>query len=594
MFANQSSVVQTGDTDVESLVQQMTLAEKIGQMTQAEKNSIPPEDVTTYAIGSVLSGGGGNPEPNSPENWAAMVRGFEEAALKTRLRIPLIYGSDGVHGHNNVYGATIFPHNIGLGATRDADLVRRTARITALELLATNVQYNFAPAVTVPQDIRWGRIYEGFSESTDIVTPLGVAYIQGLQDQNTRVLASAKHYVADGGAKWGTALTYNWMSENWQAPGDTYQIDQGDAEIDEETLRAIHLAPYKAAVDAGAQNIMISLSGWQGLKMHAHRYLITDVLKGEFGFQGFTVSDWMGISQLDRDYLTSVITAINAGIDMVMVPYDYKTFIATLTQAVESGAVTVERIDDAVRRILRVKAWLGLFETPFGDETLLSAVGSAEHREVAREAVRKSVVLLKNEAGLLPLPKSARVRVAGRGADNIGMQCGGWTISWQGDHGAITEGTTILEGIRQTVGEAAQVSYDAEGTFAKDETAAIGIVVVGESPYAEGMGDNGDLRLTDEDAAVIKRMREGCDKLIVILLSGRPLLINEALAQSDAFIAAWLPGSEGQGVADVLFGDHPFTGKLPFSWLRSIDQVPLTALKQHPDGPLFPLGYGLA
>lgn len=590
---NNLATAAIGEAQIDALIQQMTLAEKIGQMTQVEKNSIPPEDVTTYFIGSVLSGGGGNPEPNTPENWAKMVRTFQEAALKTRLGIPLIYGSDAVHGHSNMRGSVIFPHNIGMGATRDPDLVRRIAEITARELMATNVHFDFAPAVTVPQDIRWGRAYEGFSEDTSIVIPLALAFMAGLQDSDPRVLASVKHFVADGGTGWGTTRLYEWLQGNWQAPGDGYSIDQGDAQIDEATLRAIHLPPYQAAVEAGAKNVMVSFSSWQGLKMHAQRYLITDVLKNEFGFEGFVISDWMAVSQIDPDYATSVITSINAGMDMVMVPFDYKTFIATLTAAVEAGDVAIERIDDAVRRILRAKAWLGMFEQPFGREDLLTEVGSDAHRQVAREAVRKSLVLLKNEGNLLPLSKDAYILVAGSGAEDIGMQCGGWTIDWQGGRGLTTTGTTIVKGIQDTVSDEAQVRFNADGIFNGEERVPIGIVVVGEQPYAEGLGDNGDLQLSAEDKVVIERMRKRCEKLVIIMLSGRPLLVADAVAQADAFVAAWLPGSESQGIADVLYGDYPFTGKLSFSFPRSIEQVPLTALKQHPDGPLFPLGYGL-
>ncbi len=335
MYVDQSRGVSSNETEIESLLQQMTLAEKIGQMTQVEKGSITPADVTTYFVGSVLSGGGGNPEPNTPENWAQMVREFAEAALKTRLAIPLVYGVDAVHGHSNVVGAVLFPHNVGMGAANDTDLIGRAARVTATELLATGVHFNFAPAVSVPQDIRWGRAYEGYSEDTEIVTRLGVAYLQALQDQEPRILGSIKHFVADGGTKWGSSRTFDWISGNWQAPGDTYNIDQGNAEIDEDTLRRVHLAPYGAAIDAGAQAVMISFSSWQGTKMHAQRYLITDVLKGEMGFDGFVISDWMAVNQIDRDYRTSVITAINAGLDMVMVPYDYKLFIQTLTDAVQ-------------------------------------------------------------------------------------------------------------------------------------------------------------------------------------------------------------------------------------------------------------------
>jgi beta-glucosidase len=309
------------------------------------------------------------------------------------------------------------------------------------------------------------------------------------------------------------------------------------------------------------------------------------------GFRGFVVSDWMAINQLDRDYYTCVVKTINAGLDMIMVPYDYKLFITTLTQAAEKGDVSITRIDDAVRRILRAKFWLGLFEKPVTDESLLKLVGAPEHRAVAREAVRKSLVLLKNDA-LLPLPKNAaKILVGGRGADNIGMQCGGWSIDWLGSHGPIAPGDSILDGIRQTVSQTTEILHDETGEF--DMKAEIGIAVVGEDPYAEGFGDNGHLTLTEGDITAINRMREQCEKLVVILLSGRPLLIADQLAQSDAFVAAWLPGTEGQGVADVLFGDYPFTGKLSYSWPRSIEQVPLKALKAHNDGPLFPFGYSL-
>lgn len=589
----QDSPVKTAPTDeaaIDALVQQMTLAEKVGQMTQVEKNSIPVEDVATYFIGSVLSGGGGNPQPNTPENWAKMVRTFQESALKTRLAIPLIYGSDAVHGHNNVHGAVIFPHNVGLGATRDPDLVRRIAQITAKELMATNAHFNFAPAVTVPQDIRWGRAFEGFSQHTDIVIELATAYMQGLQDGDPRVLASIKHFVADGGTGWGTASTYEWLQGNWQAPGDSYKIDQGDAQIDEATLREIHLPPYKAAIDLGAQNVMVSFSSWNGLKMHAQKYLITDVLKGEFGFEGFVISDWMAVSQIDRDYSTSVITSINAGMDMVMVPYDYKQFISTLTAAVESGDIPMERIDDAVRRILRVKAWLGMFEQPFGREDLLPEFGSAAHRLVAREAVRKSLVLLKNDDALLPLSKDTPVLVAGRGANDIGMLCGGWSIDWQGGRGATTIGKSLIESLHQG---GIEFQYTPDGVLANSDPVPVGIVFVGEAPYAEGLGDNGNLHLSAEDIAVIDNMRASCQKLVVVLISGRPLVITDVLPKADAFIAAWLPGTESDGISDVIFGDYPFTGKLSFAFPRSMDQVPYAALKADPAGPLFPVGYGL-
>jgi beta-glucosidase len=588
-----STAEQTHEAAAEALLQSMSLAEKIGQMTQVEKNSIEPADVASYYIGSVLSGGGGVPTPNTPENWAKMVRSFQDAALTTPLAIPLIYGVDAVHGHNNVHGAVIFQHNVGLGAANDPELVAETARITALELLATGVHWNFAPAVSVPQDIRWGRAYEGYSEDTSIVSRLGTAYVKGLQNNNPPVLASVKHFVGDGGTRWGTTRTYDWLSGNWQAPGDSFRIDQGDCQDDEATLRTVHLAPYIAAIEAGAVNIMVSFSSWQGLKMHAQKYLLTDVLKGELGFEGFLVSDWMAVHQIDRDFNTAVASAINAGLDMIMVPFDYKSFITALTHAVENGDVPMSRIDDAVRRILRAKFWLGMFDNPFGLPETVASIGAEAHREVARQAVRKTLVLLKNELGALPIDKGARVLVAGRGADNIGMQCGGWSIDWQGSHGAITDGASILKGIQEAVDDPSQIAYAVDGKFAEGIQLEVGIAVVGESPYAEGMGDNGTLTLPQEDLDLIARMRKQCKTLIVILLSGRPLIVTDVIEQVDAFVAAFLPGSEASAMADVLFGDVPFTGKLSFSWPRSIEQVPLSALKAHPDGPLFPLGFGL-
>ena len=590
-----SPVAADHQSAVDTLIQRMTLAEKIGQMTQVEKNSLQPEDVTTYFIGSVLSGGGGTPTVNDTASWAQMVKTFQDATLATRLRIPLIYGVDAVHGHNNLHGAVIFPHNVGLGAADDPALVREIARITAHELLATGVHWNFAPAVSVPQDIRWGRSYEGFSEDTERVIRLSTAYVDGLQDSQRRVLASVKHFLGDGGTAWGTTRRYDWLNGNWQAPGDSFKLDQGDTQVNEATLRAVHLAPYKAAIEAGAQNIMVSFSSWQGLKMHAHRYLLTDVLKGELGFEGFLISDWMAVQQIDRDFYTGIVASINAGLDMIMVPYDFKTFITEITRAVEAGDIPMARIDDAVRRILKVKFWLGLFENSSAHHDLIPEVGSEAHRKVARQAVSKSATLLKNNLGALPISRSAKIFVAGNAADDIGLQCGGWTITWQGESGATTTGTTLLQGLRENVEEDEQIVYNAEGNFeGGGERAQVAIVVVAEPPYAEGFGDNGALTLSAADVALIEKMRAVSDKLIVILLSGRPLLIADPLALADAFVAAWLPGTEGAGVSDVLFGDKPFTGKLSFSWPRSIEQVPLSALKADADAPLFPLGYGLS
>ena len=476
----------------------MTLAEKIGQMTQAEKNSISPKDVTRYFIGSVLSGGGGSPRSNTPEDWLAMVSGFQEAALSTRLGIPLLYGVDAVHGTAAVVGATVFPQNVGLGAADDPDLMRRIGAATAAEMAATGIRWNFAPVVAVPQDIRWGRTYEGYGESAELVSRLATPYIEGLQDgesdqrfgEPATALATAKHFLADGGTAFGSSTT------EIMKP---YLLDQGDARIDEATLRRVHLPPYKAAVDVGVGSVMASFSSWNGVKMHGNRDLLTGVLRDELGFEGFVVSDWQGIDQIPGDYYSDVVTAINAGIDMVMVPYDYKLFIDTLTRAVDKGDVSEERIDEAVRRILRVKAEMGLFDAdPLQPGAALEVVGSAEHRNLAREAVRKSLVLLQNNDATLPLAKETPlIYVAGQAADDIGIQIGGWSTQWQGEEGDITAGTTILGGIEEIAGPDAQIRYDPAGQFddfADDQgnlmPADVAIAVVAERPYAEGVGDS--------------------------------------------------------------------------------------------------------
>jgi beta-glucosidase len=588
---------------VEDLLSRMTLEEKIGQMTQVEKNSIRKEDITDLFIGSILSGGGGYPTPNDPEAWAGMVDGFQEFALKTRLGIPLIYGVDAVHGHGNVRGAVIFPHNIGLGATRDPHLVQRIGRATAEEMAATGIYWNFAPVVAVPQDIRWGRTYEGYSQNTELVSTLATAYMRGLQSIDgatdlgapTTVLATPKHFVGDGGTTWGSSTA--------TALGHQFMLDQGVTDADEATLRAVHLPPYQVAVDAGAKSIMVSFSSWNGLKMHAQNDLLTDVLKGELGFEGFLVSDWGAIDQIPGDYYSDVVTSINAGLDMVMVPFDYDAFIKNLTEAVKKGDVPMERVDDAVRRILTAKFELGLFESPYADPSLLPLIASDEHMDLANEAVRKSLVLFKNDDDTLPLTKDTPlIFVAGQGAQDIGMQCGGWTIEWQGKEGSITPGVTILEGIRNVVSEGAAVHYDRSGQFdqisddnGNPAIAEVGIAVVGERPYTEGVGDRADLSLSDADIELIERVRARSQKLIIILISGRPMIITDQLGTADAFVAAWLPGSEGQGVADVLFGDFPFTGELPYTWPRSMDQIPFDfeAPGTGDDAPLFPFGYGL-
>ncbi|MGE5250101.1 MAG: glycoside hydrolase family 3 protein [Bacteroidota bacterium] len=587
----------TVERRVEELLGRMTLAEKIGQMTQVEKNSIEPGDITRYYIGSILSGGGGSPPRNTTAGWAEMVDQFQKEALATRLQVPLLYGVDAVHGHGSLYGATIFPHEIGLGATRDADLLRRIGQATAEELLATGIPWNFGPIVAVPQDVRWGRTYESYAEDTALVGELGKAYLLGLQSlpegyagaagQTIYVLATPKHFLGDGGTSFGTSTQYI------EKP---YLLDQGDMRLDEAAVRRLFLSPYRAAVESGAMSIMVSFSSWNGVKMHAQKHWITGVLKGELGFGGIVVSDWGGMDQISPDYYRAIVTGINAGVDMNMVPYDYVRFIQTMEKAVRQGDIRQERINDAVRRILGVKFRLGLFDHPYAEAGMRDLVGSQAHRELAREAVRKSLVLLRNEHAALPILKSAPViYVAGPGADDIGMQCGGWTIEWQGKSGNIQPGTTLLEAIRSAVSAGTRVEFDPGGNFSG--MADTGIVVVGEWPYAEGIGDADDLSLSPSDIRAIRDLRLHSRKLVVVMLSGRPLVITPQFLNADAWVAAWLPGTEASGITDVLFGDYPFIGRLAYTWPRTNKQLPVnknnSAGLRGCDAPLFPYGYGL-
>jgi len=589
---------------VESLLSLMTLEEKIGQMTQVERGSIKVGDITRYFVGSILSGGGGSPATNTPDGWYKMVEGYQDQALATRLGIPLIYGVDAVHGHNNLHNATIFPHQIGLGAANDPKLVESIGRATAEELLATGIPWNFAPVVAVVQDVRWGRAYEGFSEETELVSRLGAAYLRGAQTlqpgdlpvdgQTLFTLATPKHYLGDGATTWGTSITNN------------YKLDQGDMQISEDELRNLYLPPYAAAVDGGAMSVMASFSSWNGTKMHGQKYLLSDVLKGELGFDGFIVSDWQAIDQVDPYYYQAVVTSINAGVDMNMVPYNYIQFIETMKKAVANGDIPIGRVDDAVRRILRVKFALGLFERPMPDVKFQATVRSADHIELARQAVRQSLVLLKNESQVLPIAKDNMIIfIAGNGADDLGLQSGGWTLTWQGKSGNYNEGTTILAGIQTLAGATTQVVYNIDADFSQATTeddqpieADVGIVVLAEQPYAEGHGDRDDIALTEHESDLLKAMRQQCARLVVILVSGRPRVITEQLPLADAWVATWLPGTEGIGIADVLFGDFPFTGKSPYSWPRSNEQLPINinnaAEKEGCDAPLFFFGYGLS
>ncbi len=570
---------------VADLLGRMTLDDKVGQMTLIEKGSISPEELVEFKVGAVLSGGGGAPRPNSPEAWREMVGAYQEAVADTELAIPVLYGVDAVHGHNNLRDAVIFPHNIGLGATRDADLVERIARATAIETAATGIRWNYAPVLAVPQDIRWGRTYEAYAEDTALVTELSSAYVRGLQGDDLTaadaVLATPKHWVGDGGTGWGTST----------ASG--YEIDQGVTVADEQTLRDVHIAPYPAAFEAGAITTMASYSSWENGKVHGDEFLLTDVLRGELGFDGMVVSDWGAVDQvLPGDYYGSIVQSINAGIDLVMVPIEYELFQTALRGAVEQGDVSQERLDEAVSRILEVKFRMGLFEAPLPGADLVPQIGSPAHRALAREAVAKSAVLLRTDGESLPLevPAGETLLVAGPAADDVGIQSGGWTIAWQGDTGPITAGTTILGGLQAAVD--GEVVYNRTGRF-EDETAAVGVAVIGERPYAEGRGDDADLRLSESDLDVVARLAERVDRLVVVIVSGRPLVLGDDLAAADAVVAAWLPGSEGAGVADVLTGAEPFTGRLPFTWPVSADVLGQTRADAC-DGALHPFGYGLA
>lgn len=586
-----------------ALLGRMSLAEKLGQMLQPERQVVTPDDVRQFHLGSVLSGGGSAPGGNRPADWIAMNDAYWAASMSDeqgRTPIPLLYGVDAIHGHANVLGATVFPHNIGLGAANDPDLVQRIAQLTAREILATGVEWTFAPTLAVAQDLRWGRTYESYSEDPARVARYAAPFVRGLQGDLGRdaVVACAKHWVGDGGTEFG--------------------FDQGNAVLPEDELTRTHIAPYLPALDAGVLTVMASFNSWNGAKCHAHRYLLTDVLKGRLGFDGFVISDWDGVDYLHEDHATAVAMAVNAGVDMLMVSVEWRACLAHLHRLVADGTIPLARIDDAVSRILSVKLRYGLFDRPRPAErhwSRIDCLGAAEHRAVAREAVRKSLVLLKHEEGILPLAPGARLLVAGRNADNRGHQCGGFTVAWQGTSGNdyIHGGTSVWEGIR-AVAPGATLSVD--GSAADPKAHDIAIVVIGEKPYAEGMGDlrgvetigagsgfgGRNLRLAPygdslklaalhpEDLATIRAIRAKGIPVVTVLVSGRPLVVNQELAESSAFVAAWLPGSEGAGVADVLFGEYDFQGMLPFAWPATADDATAAARAV---SARFPRGFGL-
>jgi beta-glucosidase len=579
-------------TRVADLMSRMTLADKVGQMTQAERAAVGNgSDITTYRIGGLLSGGGSVPTPNTPAAWADMVDGFQRQALSTSLQIPMIYGIDTVHGDNNLAGATLFPHNVGIGATHDPSLTYKEGQIGATETRATGIPWVFSPCVCVTRDDRWGRAYESYSEDPALVQNMETV-INGFQgdnhlDRSTSVLATAKHFIGDGGTKYGTGSS-------------GYPIDQGITYVTAKQLNDLFVGPYKTAIADHVGSVMPSYSSLQILgqdsaptKMHARQDMITGLLKQQLGFQGFVISDYAAIDQISPDYKNDVKIGINAGLDMIMVPNQYVTFENDLTSLVNSGDIPMSRIDDAVRRILTQKFALGLFEQPFADRSNIDTIGSPAHRAVARQAAAESQVLLKNAHNVLPLSRSAKIYVAGSNADDTGNQSGGWTLTWQGQSGTIPGATSILAGMRQDA-PGATITYSQDASAPTDGY-KLGVVVVGEKPYAEGQGDIGNnghtlqLSVTDRNAVdtVCAAM-----KCVVLVVSGRPLDITGIVPEADAVVASWLPGSEGEGVADVLFGLQPFTGRLPVTWFKAESQIPINVGDKNYD-PLFPYGWGL-
>ena len=612
---------------VADLLGRMTLEEKVGQMTQAERGAVfdNPDLIEQWQLGSVLSGGGSTPPNNTPAAWVDMVNIFQAEALSTRLQIPLIYGIDAVHGHGNVRGATVFPHNIGLGSTRNPALIAQVGSATAEEVRATGIPWNFGPCVCVARDERWGRTYESFSEDPALVVSMetiidGLQGTGGAQFSADHVLATAKHYAGDGDTEFDAAVAEANKTKPWWE--QRYTIDQGITVSSRPDFYRIDLYPYVSALwqhDVGSVMPSFSSVDWtedgvgNPLKMHAHHELITDVLKGDMAFGGFLISDWEGIHQIPdpanptNGGLTpyKVQVGVNAGTDMFMEPYSAKQFEDLLLAEVGAARVSQARIDDAVTRILRQKFRLGLFEHPYASAANANQVGSAAHRAVARQAVAESQVLLKNRDNVLPLKDNGRIYVAGRNADNIGNQAGGWTITWQGESGDIIPGTTILEGIREAAPRAG-VTYSADAS-ASMSGYDVGVVVIGETPYAEGYGDVGgpecgwctppqqeekSLSLQPGDRAVIDKVCGAVRDCVVLVVSGRPQVLTDQLGQIDALVASWLPGSEGAGVADVLFGRRPFSGRLSMTWPRSEAQVPIN-VGDADYQPLYPFGWGL-
>lgn len=566
------------ERQVDSLLSLMTLEEKIGQMSQVRHfHDVSDHEIATKFIGSVIHTQGPTPGKDARE-WQQRLVSLQKAALSSRLGIPLLFGVDAVHGQNTYEGATIFPHNIGLGATHNTKLVTQAAAITAVETQATGFNWTFSPCIAIPYNEKWGRVYEAFSESPELTVELAKASVKGYQgnlSQRTTILATAKHYIGDGATDFG--------------------IEGGMSTITQEEVFQKLMPPYVAAVEEKVGAVMVSFNSLSGISMHKNKSLIMNTLKKDMGFSGIVVSDWKGYSRFGN------YDIIEAGVDMVMaVDGDLDLFQNGLKKAIDSGHISENRIDDAVRRVLRQKFRLNLFENPFPDPSLISMIGSSDHRNVARQAVRESLVLLKNENNTLPLVKNEKkIVVVGEHANSSGLQSGGWTISWQGIRNNYKGATTILEGFEDM--SEGTVVYDHHAT-GNHTDADVAIIVVGEVPYAESAGDIVDskgsfkLTLSDKHKSYINAYAGKGPKTVVILVSGRPLLVNNAIDIADAFVVAWLPGSEGHGIAEVLFGDYNFVGKLPHSWPRSWANYKGKFGPNFWDEsktPLYELGYGL-
>lgn len=558
---------QTQDQMVDALLLEMDLDEKIGQITQSVwHNNVSPEIIRDKRIGSIIHTEGPTPGPHAMD-WINKFNEFQASALQTRLGIPLLIAVDAVHGQNTFEGAVIFPHNIGMAATRNMSLIKRAAQITALEVAGTGFNWTFSPCIAMPQHEHWGRVYEGYTEDRDLTTTAVVASVQGHQGKSlayrNTVAATAKHFIGDGATDGG--------------------VEGGNAIMTEQVMREHYLPPYTAAVHEGIASIMVGFNSYNGHNMHQHTHLVTDVLKGELGFEGVVVSDWNGGIRFGDPH-----TVINAGVDIAMQPGNHDEFMAKLRASVLDNTVPMSRIDDAVRRILTMKFNLGLFVDPFAKQEFAESIGSPAHRAVARQAVRESLVLLKSENAALPLDPDEPVAVVGSHANNSGLQSGGWSIHWQGQTENYRGATTIFDGIKA---QGSHVEYAEHGCY-EGMTASKAVVVVGENPYAEGVGDSDELWLSDAHKKLISGCKNLDKQVIVILISGRVLAIKEDLDNSDAFIAAWLPGSEGTGVADFLFATDGFKpkGKSPYSWPVTVADIPLAANAEH---ALFKFGYGL-